>query len=105
MRYYALKHFSKFITPGSKRIAIKFDVIKERLMPIDISAYITPEGKRVVVIVNEQDVGRNFYFDILYGNMQVITSTAESQFKTTYSGHAKSKVNIPAKSITTIVYE
>ena len=104
VRYYAMAHFSKYIPAGSTRISAKFDVTKERFVPLNMTAFKTPEGKIVVVIVNEEEIERNVYFDFILGNMQVITSTADSQFKTVYSGRAKSKVNIPAKSITTVVY-
>lgn len=45
--YYFISHFSRFIPNGSKRIA--FSKYTEDL---EASCFITPEGKRVIVVMN-----------------------------------------------------
>ncbi len=110
-RYYAMAHFSKFIPAGSVRISACSDILDlaftssgSSTKSLNISAYKTPEGKIVCVLVNEGDE-RNAYLNIISGQMSVWTSTAEAQLENTYSGDAKALVELPADSITTIVYE
>ena len=105
-RYYAMAHFSKYITPGSVGVYSNHS----RLLGSDIDlgdvqtcAYRTPEGKTVLVIVNSGD-SYNVATNKLFGNMEVVTSTADAQLQTVYSGNAKLFVEIPANSITTIIY-
>ena len=70
---------------------------------VQTCAYKTPEGKTVLVIANSgKDI--NVATNKLTGNMEVVTSTAEAQLQTVYSGNAKLFVEIPANSITTIIY-
>lgn len=115
MRYYAMAHYAKYIPAGSVRIAATPDILDLSIVPTDdptytittqslnMSAYKTPEGKIVVVLVNEGS-GRNVWMSLLIGDMQVITSTQDAQLQTVYSGRAKSLVKLPENSITTIIY-
>lgn len=105
-RYYAVAHFSKYITPGSVGIYSNHS----RLLGIDINlgdvqtcAFRTPEGKTVLVIANSGD-NYNVATNKLFGKMEIVTSTADAQLQTVYSGNAKLFVEIPANSITTIIY-
>lgn len=106
-RYSALAHFSKYISKGSTRIYTN----PSRLIggsAIVLSdyrtcAFKTPEGKTVVIIINNGD-NINIATGKLFGNMEVVTSTADEQLKTVYSGNAKLFVESPANSITTIIY-
>lgn len=105
-RYYAVAHFSKYITPGSVGIYSnhsRFIAFDMNLGDVQTCAYKTPEGKTVLVIANSgKDI--NVATNKLFENMEVITSTAEAQLQTVYSGNAKLFVEIPANSITTIIY-
>lgn len=105
-RYYAVAHFSKYITPGSVGIYSnhsRFIAFGMNLSDVQTCAYKTPEGKTVLVIANSgKDI--NVATNKLFGNMEVVTSTAEAQLQTVYSGNAKLFVEIPANSITTIIY-
>lgn len=115
MRYYAMAHFSKYIPVGSVRIAATPDVLDFSVVQtedsdvlittqsLNLSAYKTPEGKTVVVLVNEGG-DRNIFMNILVGKMEVVQSTQESQLQTIYSSRAKSLVKLPSDSITTIIY-
>lgn len=105
-RYSALAHFSKYITPGSTRIYAN----ASRLIGSDINlsdyqycAFATPEGKTVIVIINNGD-DTNIATNNFCGNMEVIISTADAQIQTVYSGNMKLFVECPADSITTIIY-
>lgn len=105
-RYSALAHFSKYITPGSTRIYTN----PSRLLGTDIvlsdyqtCAFRTPEGKTVFIIINNGD-STNVATSKIFGTMEVITSTADAQLQTVYSGKTKLFVECPADSITTIIY-
>lgn len=105
-RYYAMAHFSKYIPAGSTRIYTN----PSRLLGVDIAltdyqtcAFRTPDGKIVFIIVNTGDA-TNISTGKVFGNMEVITSTADAQLQTVYSGNAKLFVECPADSITTIIY-
>lgn len=105
-RYAALAHFSKYITPGSVRIYSN----PSRLLGADIvlsdyqtCAFKTPEGKTVLIIINNGE-NMNVATNKLTGTMEVVTSTADAQLQTVYSGKTKLFVECPADSITTIIY-
>lgn len=106
-RYSALAHFSKYITKGSTRIysnpsrLIGGSAIV--LSDYQTCAFRTPEGKTVLIIVNNGD-DVNIATNKLGGTMKVITSTADEQLKTVYSGNTKLFVESPANSITTTIY-
>ena len=106
-RYTALAHFSKYIPKGSTRIytnpcrLIGGSAIV--LSEYQTCAFKTPDGKTVLIIVNNGD-DVNFVTGKLGGTMEVITSTADEQLKTVYSGNTKLFVESPANSITTIIY-
>ena len=69
----------------------------------NVVSFLTPEGKVVTVIVNEGE-DRDVKFKVDRDDMTVYTTTQEKQLEETYSGNVK-KIVIPAKSITTIVFE
>ncbi len=52
--YYALAHFSKFVRPGSVRIG------SSELEQLSTAAFLTPEGKIVLVVANTGNFPRNF---------------------------------------------
>lgn len=106
-RYSAMAHFSKYITPGSTRIYTNASRLLGRdivLSDIESCAFVTPEGKTVVVLLNNGEDDFNVGINKLFGDMEVVTSTADEQLKTVYSGNVKAFVEVPANSITTIIY-
>ncbi|MGN0539526.1 MAG: glycoside hydrolase [Candidatus Fimenecus sp.] len=119
MRYYAVAHFSKFIPQGSVKISTKKninDIIKAyetqedgtekttvEKYGVNCVSYLTPDGKIVTVVVNE-GVGRNLSFKVDAKNMTVYTTTQEKQLEETYKGKV-AEINLPEKSIMTIVFE
>jgi glucosylceramidase len=52
--YYVIAHASKFVTPGSVRVATE---VVDNLFNV---AYLTPDGKRVLIVVNDNDVAKRF---------------------------------------------
>ena len=64
--YYIIAHASKLVRPGSTRI---LSTIADNLYNV---AFITPEGKKVLIVVNDNDSEK--YFSIGYHNYLVTTS-------------------------------
>lgn len=66
LAYYALGHFSKFVPPGSVRIG------STEMEQLDTAAFLTPEGKVVLVASNTGNFPRKF--SIAYHGKSVQTS-------------------------------
>ncbi len=64
--YYIIAHASKFVPPGSVRISSTF---ADNLHNV---AFLTPEGKKVLIVVNDNDTDKSF--SIQYKN-EISTST------------------------------
>jgi glucosylceramidase len=64
--YYIIAHASKFVVPGSVRVESN---IPENLYNV---AFVTPEGKKVLIVVNDNDVDKTFV--IGYKNFIATTS-------------------------------
>lgn len=123
-RYYALAHFSKFVPIGSH--AVNFDVsiadisaeeawwkqeIDGREYPVylvennmNVSAFKTPEGNFVVVIVNQGD-DKNVHLCMPFFNVKAYTTDADRNLELTHESGGVCSVSIPESSITTIVFE
>lgn len=52
--YYIIAHASKFVPPGSVRIA---STITDNLYNV---AFLTPAGKKVLIVVNDNDVPKSY---------------------------------------------
>ncbi len=114
-----MAHFRKLNPVGSVKIERKKsinDVIKttEKLEDGTVNttsmkytvkgvSYLTPDGKIVTAVVNE-GVTRNIDFKIDAEKMTVYTTTQNERLKETYSGNV-TKIELPEKSIMTIVFE
>lgn len=123
-RYYAMAHYSKFIPAGSHMVDFNIgvedikatkewwkDVIDDKEYDhytidkdLHISAYKTPEGDYVAVIVNES-YAKNISFAMLGYDMSVYTTDAERNLELTKEGNGIGCVEIGENSITTIVFE
>ena len=114
-RYWALAHFSKFIPAGSVRIDAGADVtdvdyqigwdgaVYDAQLGFSASAFKTPEGRYVCVIVNE---GQSRTFTVqapLKLRCDVWQSTAEAQMVKLASGSLLPFVEVPEQSITTVI--
>ncbi len=122
-RYYAMAHYSKFIPVGSHLVDSDMsvaDITSEKAWWKDnidgkeydvyltenftnVSAYRTPEGNYVAVIVNEGDA-KKVCFDMLWYNMEVYTTDAERNLENTFNGKGYNSIEIGEKSITTVVF-
>lgn len=107
-RYYAMAHYTKYIPVGSVVVSSNsniFPIIMDsnRIVTTDVnySAYKTPQGDIVIVIVNEGDA-RSFSFDVSGSSMTVIQSDSEKKLQQVYSGKITS-IDLPAKSIATVI--
>lgn len=127
-RYYAMGHYTKFIPEGSRVVDCHMSVAdinakKEwwkqeivqnngKIKEYDVytvlnytttSAYITPEGEYVVVIVNEGDA-KEISFNMLMKDMKVYTTDSERNLELTHEGKCFGALEVGAKSITTVVF-
>lgn len=115
-RYYALGHFSKFVPSGSvalkatsnKNTVYDYDYTAgdnkvNKMLKTNYSAFKTPDGKIVLIIINEADE-RNIKLDALSNNMEIYTTDSEHKLEKTYSGAAQSKITVAKDSITTVVF-
>ena len=105
-RYYAMAHFSRYLPAGSTRIYTN----PSRLLGNDISlqdiettAFRTPDGKIVLILLNNGQ-SLNVMTGRMTGNMEVVSTTAENQLETVYSGRTKMFVECPENSITTVIF-
>lgn len=123
-RYYAMAHFTKFVPVGSR--AVDFDVsiaditaekawwteeINGKEYPVylienkmNVSSFKTPEGDYVVVVVNQGEE-KNFTVAMPFYDVKAYTTDADKNLELTHESGGITTVNIPAKSITTIVFE
>ena len=114
-RYWALAHFSRFIPAGSVRIDAAADVwdvnywaddagaVYDARLGYSASAYKTPEGRLVAVIVN---TGADRYFTVtapLRLRADVWQSTAEESMAQIGNGTLLPRFLAPKNSITTVV--
>ncbi len=121
-RYNALAHFSKYVPTGSKLLDAKVNT-DELITETDLSisweghpkkertyyrlnyaAFLTPEGKTVLVISNEGD-RKTVKLDVKGKHMTVIRTDAEQQLATIYDGKKQSSIDIPWNTITTVIFE
>ncbi|MCM1364755.1 MAG: hypothetical protein NC122_05520 [Faecalibacterium sp.] len=115
-RYYALAHYSKFVPAGS--VVVKSTSNKNtvydytysagnkkiiKTLKTDYCTFKTPEGKIVMVVVNE-DKAKDIKFDVSAEFMEVYTTDSEHKLENTYSGEYQSKISVAENSITTIVF-
>lgn len=98
-RYYAFKHFSRFIEPGMKRIEV-LDSFNENSQ-IASTAF-TDGRKTVIVLVNN---GEDSEIRLLsgFGKAEIYRTDSEKDCENIYSGSFLRKTTLPAKSITTVV--
>jgi glucosylceramidase len=73
--YYALAHFSKFVRPGSVRIG------SNELEQLSTAAFLTPEGKVVLIAVNTGNFPKTFHIEY---HGQSATTTLHSESAATY---------------------
>lgn len=112
MRYHAMAHFAKYIPAGSVRIGAssaiyplvttKTDDGKRMFSTsVNYAAFLTPDGKAVLVVVNE-GAARSLTLTTDRTQMTVIQTDAQKQEETVYEGDVKT-LTLPENSLITIV--
>ena len=112
-RYNAMAHFSKFVPAGSVVLKAEGDALSafyndkwnvwwDYQHECSFCAFRTPEGKTVIVVVNE---GRDRTINVptLSLKMSVTTTDSDHSFEETYNGVNKGIISVKADSINTIV--
>lgn len=107
-RYYAMAHYTKYIPIGSVVLSSNSNIFPIKMnsdglvtSDVNYSAYKTPQGEIVIVIVNEGDA-RSFSFDTAGNTMTVIQSDNEKKLQEVYSGKLTS-IELPTQSIATVI--
>lgn len=96
MRYYAMAHYSKYVTVG----AVLLDTSEFCSEKLTVTAFLNPDGKRAAVIVNE---GENTSFsDGAFCGAEIIRTTQNEKLKSEKSD--SDTITIPEKSLTTIIF-
>ncbi len=123
-RYYAMAHFAKFVPVGSHMVDFNLsiaDVSAEKAWwkdtvdgkeythfivenKLNVSAFKTPEGNYVAVIVNEGEE-KNIKFSMLGYSAEVYTTDETRNLEKTSEGRGTDKVTVPASAIVTVVFE
>ncbi len=123
-RYYAMAHFTKFVPVGSH--AVNFDISVADITAekswwtdtvdgveydhyevrnnMNVSAFKTPDGSYVAVIVND-GIEKQFTYSMLGYNMSVYTTDADRNLELTDEGGGIETVTVPENSIVTVVFE
>ena len=121
-RYYALAHFSKYVPAGSVLLDVHADrstlvteidgSVEDENDPkhtktnysLNYAGFLTPDGKTVLVLVNEGDT-RTVRLDVKSKNMTVITTDDSHRLSQTYSGKKLGKIELKYNSITTVIFD
>ena len=123
-RYYAMAHFTRFVPVGSH--AVNFDIsiadintekawwtqeIDGKEYPVylidnnmNVSAFRTPDGDYVAVIVNQGEE-KELSFCMPFFDVKAYTTDSHSNLELTHESSGITTVDIPENSITTIVFE
>lgn len=100
---WALGNFSRFIRPGAKRIFTENTENDD----LKIAAFVNTDGRIVVVIMNRGNKPEQISFQIQGVNVlsaDVYETSAENSLSKVKSGSPDKRVEIPAQSISTVVF-
>ncbi len=124
-RYYAMAHYTKFIPVGSYAIDFGLSVadvksekawwkqnIDGKEYPVyltennmTVSAYVTPDDDYVVVIVNEGEEKDIRFSGMMFRDMQVYTTDADSNLELTAEEEVgMKKITVGTNTVTTVVF-
>ncbi len=101
-RYYAYKHFSQFIKEGMSRVTV-LDSLEEK-SNIASTAF-KGDGETVIILINNAEESKDIRLFGVYDTMEIYRTDAQTNCEKIYSGDYSRKMNLPEKSITTIVLE
>ena len=102
-RYYGYAHFSKYIPKGSVALDIGLRPTEDN-NDFNAFAFRTPEGKTVLVAVNE---GADNTLDVAgdFSTMRVISSNQQEKLTTVYDGAFCQTLLVPADTIVTAILD
>ncbi|MGN0468308.1 MAG: glycoside hydrolase [Acutalibacteraceae bacterium] len=114
-RYYALAHFSKFVPTGSKILEVSANKAsyitnlqglseENQYLETSFCAFRTPDGKTVLILVNEGD-DKEVKLSAPGETMTVYTTDSEVKLKETYSGAKTDSIKLEKDSINTVMFE
>lgn len=101
-RYYAYKHFSQFIKEGMTRATV-LDSFEDKSQIV--STAFKGDGETVMILINNAEESKNIKLFGAYDTMEIYRTDAQTNCEKIYSDKFIRKLNLPAKSITTIVLE
>ncbi|HMP84998.1 MAG TPA: glycoside hydrolase family 30 beta sandwich domain-containing protein, partial [Verrucomicrobiota bacterium] len=101
--YWSMKHFSYYITPGSRRVAASCTDANVR-----ISAYLTEDNLRLVAVLINRSTNSSSTVDLNFAsfpfvNSGVYQSVGTNTFK--HLGEAGAQLTMPPQSLTTVVLD
>lgn len=99
-RYYAYKHFTRFIKEGMKRVTVMDSF--EQTSQIASTAF-RGDGETVLILVNNAEEAKKIKLYGVYKSMDVYRTDAQTNCENIYSDRFCPCMELPAKSITTIV--
>ncbi len=101
-RYYAYKHFTRFIKEGMTRVTV-MDSFEDK-SGIASTAF-RGDGETVIILVNNAEEAKDIRLYGCYKSMDVYRTDAVTNCEKISSGEFSKNINLSAKSITTIVLE
>ena len=109
--FYYIGHFSRFVTPGSKRLGTKIRPFMIPAAPdgriadlIEAASFVTPEGKTVVVILNRTEDDVVFELNFLRGAENDKNVKMQYSAKVSEQNSERSFI-CPARAIQTYIFE
>ncbi len=98
MRYYAMAHFSKYISKGSKSLDIGFNTSRG----FSVFAFEREGGEKVIIAVNNSKTKRILEFDKSFSSCKFIETTQEYQLMESEAENIK-MLDIKSKSLATVI--
>ncbi|MEE1010801.1 MAG: glycoside hydrolase [Acutalibacteraceae bacterium] len=99
-RYYAYKQFANFIEPGMTRIDVLDSFKGDSKI---VSTAFKNENETVMVLINNEETPQNIKLYGDYGTAEIHLTDATHNCENTFSGEFERRVELPPKSITTVV--
>ncbi len=101
--YWAMKHFSYYVTPGSRRIAASSPDAN-----VKVSAYLTSDNLRLVAVFINRSTNTASTMDLNFASFPFVASSVYQTAGTNKFqslGSAGAQLSLPAESLTTVVLE
>ncbi len=99
-RYYAYKQFSNFIKPGMTRIDVLDSFNGDSKI---VSTAFKSENETVIVLINNEETPQNIKLYGDYGTAETYLTDVTHNCENTFSGEFERRVELPSKSITTVI--